>query len=162
MDKENTPSNLSSYWKYTSPFISQWQIDETHIDHYQHVNNVAYLSRLEQLAWEHSSALGLQFSDYQALDRAMVIQRHELDYLAPAHLGDAIDCATWITMTDKKFRLNRAFQFVNTRTHQTVFFATTKFVCCSLSTGRPKLMPDRFINTYAGACIDIQEIVQNK
>ena len=67
-------------WMLDAPYVQQWHIDDTHIDHYQHVNNVAYLSQLESLAWAHSNALGLQFADYQSLNRGMVIKRHELNY----------------------------------------------------------------------------------
>lgn len=66
-------------WRYPSPFTKLWQIDASHLDHYNHVNNVAYLSQAEALAWSHSNSLGLHFSDYQSLNRAMVIKRHELD-----------------------------------------------------------------------------------
>ena len=94
-------------WMYPQPFVQQWQIDETHIDHYQHVNNVAYLSQLESLAWAHSNALGLQFADYQSLNRGMVIKRHELNYHLPTHLGDTLACATWIVFCDFKLTLKR-------------------------------------------------------
>lgn len=143
-------------WKYPSPFVSQWNISQDHIDHYNHVNNVAYLSRLEKLAWEHSNSLGLHFSQYQKLDRGMVIRRHELNYIKPLLLGDNVMCATWITQCDGRLQLTREFEFVNQQTGAQVFTATTHFVCISLSTGAPKRMPQLFSDTYTKACISNQ------
>jgi len=138
-------------WNKAEPFISDWVIDSNSIDHYQHTNNVAYLSRLEKLAWQHSNALGLSILDYQQADRAMVITKHELMYHLPSHLGDTLACATWIVFCDNKFRLRREFQFINTASKKTVFTANTDFVCVSLSSGAPKKMPAQFYNVYGGA-----------
>lgn len=150
-------------WKYPHPFVRAWRITQEHIDHYQHTNNVAYLSRLERLAWEHSRSLGLEFSDYQTLDRAMVITQHKLQYHAPSHLNDELACATWIVKCDNKFRLSRCFEFIKLADNRKneekgdakmVFSAQTDFVCCSLSTGMPKKMPKAFAEIYGSALID--------
>ena len=138
-------------WQLPNPFISQWSIRPEHIDHYGHTNNVAYLSRLESLAWEHSSSLGLCFEDYKALDRAMVITQHELNYHLASHLGDELACATWLVHCDNKLRLGRRFQFINLKNKKTIFTARTEFVCVSLQTGTPKKMPQDFIEIYGKA-----------
>ncbi|NMH61302.1 acyl-CoA thioesterase [Alteromonas ponticola] len=147
-----------SYWKYPSPYIQKWQIEQQHLDHYQHVNNVAYLSQLEKLAWAHSNALGLHFTDYAELDRGMVIRRHELDYLAPCHLDDMLECATWIVACERALSLTREFQFYCRRRAQLVFAAKTQFVCVSLSTGTPKRMPEKFQRIYGTACLSKDEV----
>ncbi|GGW95038.1 acyl-CoA thioesterase [Alteromonas halophila] len=143
-------------WRRPAPFTQTWQITQAHLDHYNHVNNVAYLSQLEKLAWAHSNALGLRFEDYQACDRAMVIRRHELEYLQPAHLDDTLICATWIIDCDNKLSLTRQFQFICTRREKTVFEAQTRFICVSLSTGVPKRMPQAFKTCYGAACVSEQ------
>ncbi len=139
-------------WRYRDPFYERWNIETHNIDHYGHVNNQAYLARLESLAWAHTNALGLSFSDYQQLDRAMVIRRHELDYHLACHHGDTLHCATWITACDKRLSLTREFQFICERRLKTVFSAKTEFVCTALSTGKPKRLPAKFIEVYGGAC----------
>ncbi|BFT29851.1 thioesterase family protein [Alteromonas sp. D210916BOD_24] len=144
-------------WMYANPYILHWQIDQTHIDHYEHVNNVAYLSQLENLAWAHSNALGLTFADYQSLNRGMVIKRHELNYHLPSHLGDTLHCATWIIDCDSKLTLKRQFQFICPKRNKVVFDALTTFVCVSLDSGAPKRMPARFIDVYGEACITTQK-----
>lgn len=138
-------------WQRTQPFVSTWHIQQEHIDHYDHVNNVAYVSQLEALAWQHSNYLGLSMQEYKTLDRGMVIQQHVLNYQLASHLGDEIACATWIVTCDKKFRLSREFQFISMRSQKTVFTAQTHFVCVSLKTGSPKKMPAEFIDIYGKA-----------
>jgi acyl-CoA thioester hydrolase len=150
-DLTNSLAQLT--WQLPEPFVSVWTIEPTHIDHYNHTNNVAYLSQVENLAWAHSKSLGLAFTDYQTLDRAMVIVQHNLSYHAPSHLADNLACATWIVACDKKFRLSRRFEFINLRTNKTVFSAKTDFVCVSLKDGVPKRMPEKFSQIYGDALI---------
>lgn len=140
-------------WLAPNPHVVPWQIEHQHIDHYQHTNNVAYVSQLERLAWDHSNALGLSIEDYRALDRGMAISRHEIDYLGASHLGDELLCATWIIHCDKRLKLSRRFQFIRPRDNATLLQARTDFVCIALSSGKPKRMPPAFAQTYSQACI---------
>lgn len=148
-------------WERPGAFVSLWTIQAQHIDHYEHVNNVAYVSQLEALAWQHSNYLGLNMQDYRRLDRGMVIQQHVLNYHLAAHLDDELACATWITDCDSKFRLSRAFQFISLKHQKTVFTAQTHFVCVSLSRGTPKKMPTEFVNVYGQATKEHAELVLN-
>jgi acyl-CoA thioester hydrolase len=157
MTNSHNSNNIKQHaqfdWLYPLQFTNEWKIQSSHIDHYQHTNNTAYLTHLEKLAWEHSAALGLSFADYQALDRAMVITKHELNYHLPSHLKDRLICATWIVSCDKRCRLKREFQYINAETGKTIFTASTYFVCVSLQTGAPKKMPDVFKRTYGQVAI---------
>lgn len=146
-----------SDWALPSPFIQDWQIQQNHIDHYQHVNNVVYLAQMESLAWAHSNSLGLHFADYQAMGKGMVIRRHELDYLQPAFEGDTLMCATWITDCHNGITLTRQFQFVCAKRHKAVFAAQTHFVCVKLATGAPTRMPPQFKARYGAAVVSPNE-----
>ena len=106
-----------------------------------------------QISWAHSVALGLSLERYRELDRAMVVHRHELDYLAPAFAGDALQLATWIVDCDERFSLTRRFQLVRARDAKTLLKARTRFACVALSTGRPKRLPDEYRHIYGGAVI---------
>lgn len=140
-------------WQFDNPHILTWRVDKSQIDHYNHVNNVAYVSKLEQVAWSHSNHLGLTIEEYQSLDRGMAISRHEIDYLSAALLDDTLLCATWIVECDHKLKLARRFQFVRESDGKTMLQAKTEFVCIALSTGRPKRMPERFVDIYGAAKI---------
>lgn len=140
-------------WDKPQPHTINWAIDETQIDHYNHVNNVEYVTKLEQVAWSHSNALGLNIDEYRQLDRGMAINKHEIHYLAPTRLEDQIICATWIIHCDKKLKLSRHFQFVKQSNNTTVLRAQTDFVCIGLSCGRPRRMPAKFAEIYGNAVI---------
>ncbi|MGQ8364022.1 acyl-CoA thioesterase [Glaciecola sp. 1036] len=135
-------------WQVNRPFIMLWVVQQDELDHYNHANNTVYVKKLEQLAWAHSASLGLSIEDYQRLDRAMVIHKHVIEYKHPCLFNEQVACATWISGCDKKFRLQRHFQFIATDTEQTVLTATTDYVCVSLASGKPKPMPAEFIETY--------------
>lgn len=147
--------NNTALWNHADPFTTDWKIGPTDIDHYGHVNNVAYLTQLEKTAWAHTNALGLTLDDYRELDRAMVIKRHELNYLQACHEGDTLVCATWIVHCDSRLTLAREFQFVCPRREKSVFTATTQFVCTSLTSGAPKRMPPIFCQVYGNAGITL-------
>ena len=150
-------SSAPLVWQFPHPFVCQWQINPEQIDHYNHVNNVAYVSQLERTAWAHSNALGLSIEQYQDLDRGMAISRHEIDYLAAAVLGDTLACATWIVACDNKLKLVRQFQFIRVSDGLTMLKARTEFVCIALSSGKPKRMPKIFSETYFNAMLTSPE-----
>jgi acyl-CoA thioester hydrolase len=135
-------------WDHPDPFIHEITVEPQHIDDFQHTNNVVYLSWMAKTAWEHSKALGLDFAAYAKLNRGMVVRRHEMDYLAPSHEGDQVQCATWITSNDTRLRLRRRFQFVKPEGGITLLRGMSEFVCINIETGRPTRMPPEFIEAY--------------
>ncbi|NIU62880.1 MAG: acyl-CoA thioesterase, partial [Pseudomonas stutzeri] len=44
------------------------------------------------------------------LDRAMAVLRHEIDYVAAAYEGDALQLGTWISESDQRLKMKRNFQ----------------------------------------------------
>lgn len=139
---------------FERPFTFEWCIQPGELDAYQHVNNVQYVIKLEQLAWAHSGYLGLSMDEYEKHDRGMAIIRHEIDYLGAAYLGDVITCATWISHCDKKLKTTRAFQFIRQSDQKTLLRAKTDFVCIELSTGNVKRMPKSYAEVYQGAALN--------
>jgi acyl-CoA thioester hydrolase len=140
-------------WHLPNPFLNTWRVTPEQIDHYQHANNVTYVSQLEVVSWAHSNHLGLTIEQYQALDRGMAISRHEINYLAAAHVDDLIDCATWIVQCENRLKLARQFQFIRRSNQKTLLTARTEFVCIALSTGKLQRMPKEFINIYGPAAL---------
>jgi acyl-CoA thioester hydrolase len=149
-------------WLLPNPFLNTWKVTSDQIDHYQHANNVAYVRQLEVTSWAHSNHLSLTIEQYQALDRGMAISRHEINYLAAAHVNDMIDCATWIVQCDNKLKLVRQFQFIRRSDQQTLLTARTEFVCIALSSGKPKRMPKEFIDIYGPATLPQQSKIETK
>lgn len=135
-------------WDKNLPFVEPINVDSSDIDELGHVNNAAYVRWLERCAWRHSESLGLGVAEYKTLDRAMVVLRHEIDYLAAAYLDDQVMVATWITESDSKLRLTRHFQIIRPADQMTLLRARSTFVCIELSSGRARRMPAIFVDTY--------------
>lgn len=146
MTEKKMPTGI---WDHPNPFIVSVTVKPDYIDDFQHTNNVVYLTWMAKVAWEHSKALGLDFDAYAKIGKGMVVRAHEMEYLGPSHEGEKIDIATWITGNDGKLRLRRRFQMVNAETGKTLLRGRSDFVCIDIKSGKPKRMPQNFIDAYA-------------
>lgn len=136
-------------WDFPEPHLVSVTVSSADIDIMGHTNNVVYLRWLEQLAWSHSNHLGLDWACYQQHDRAMVARRHELDYLGATFAGDELLLATWIIENDQRLSIRRAYQIIRQRDGATVLRGCTHWVCVEISSGKPKRMPENFVQGYA-------------
>ena len=143
------PSNLPA-WDAPHPHVLAVDVTTAHIDLMQHVNNVHYLQWLENVAWSHSDSLGMRQEDYTRLGHGMVVKRHELDYVAPALLGDRVLLGTWIVGLDR-LSTHRRYQFVREADGATLFRGATHFVCVEIASGRVRRMIPEFAETYGKA-----------
>ncbi|WP_312601695.1 acyl-CoA thioesterase [Pseudomonas luteola] len=141
-------------WELENPFVISLQVSMTDIDALGHANNAVYVAWLEQCAWQHSGSLGLGVDEFHRLDRAMTVVRHEIDYLASAFEGDQLLLGTWLTDWDRRLRMTRRFQLVRPSDGMTLLRAVTTFVCIELSSGKPRRMPEAFIQGYGQALPD--------
>ncbi|MBD9484601.1 acyl-CoA thioesterase [Pseudomonas sp. PDM14] len=141
-------------WDLATPFVIDLSVTADDIDGLGHANNAVYVSWLERCAWRHSQSLGLDLAEYRRLDRAMAVVRHEIDYLASAYEGEALQLATWIIESDQRLKMTRHFQLVRPSDACTLLRARTTFVCIELSTGKPKRMPVEFIEGYGQALLE--------
>ena len=83
----------------TSPLVYELarRVNAEDLDELAHVNNVVYVSWVQEIATAHWRAL----APPEALEQlAWVARRHEIDYLARAVLGDAIVLRTWVGVAD--------------------------------------------------------------
>lgn len=140
-------------WDQPDAFIIDIDVEAEHIDELGHANNAVYVVWLERCAWQHSQSLGLGLADYQRLDRAMAVLRHEIDYLAAAYRGDRLQLATWIVQSDQRLKMQRNFQLVRPADATTLLRAQTTFVCIQMSSGKPKRMPVEFVGGYGRALV---------
>lgn len=137
-------------WDLPHPHILQVRVEPQHIDLMRHTNNVVYLQWLEDVAWSHSTLLGLGPAEYESLGHGMVVRQHELNYLQATRLGDVLCLGTWLTQIDR-IHLHRRYQFIREADGQTVFRARSHFVCVDIEQGRLRRMPEAFQSIYGGA-----------
>ncbi len=79
-----------------SVFSKEHTVVAHEIDDLKHVNNVVYLSWIQDIANDHWSQLkqGHNTDGY-----VWVVVRHEIDYLRQAILGDVVNIRTWVGET---------------------------------------------------------------
>jgi acyl-CoA thioester hydrolase len=145
---------IEALWDHPQPFCLQLEVKAEHIDALNHTNNTVYVKWCEDVAWAHSSALGLDVESYRQLNRAMAITRSEYNYLQASRQGDELIAATWITQWNGKLTMRRHFQILRPNDGVTVLRGTMDFVCIEISTGRPRRMPAEFIDGYGPAVLN--------
>jgi len=138
-------------WPVAKPFIQRRSVVADDQDAFGHVTNLRYIDWAMDIAWAHTEALGLSFSDYERLGVGCVVWRHEFDYLAAVRAGDELDIATWIAENDNRVRLTRAFEMRLVSNGMIVFRGQTTFVAIDMKTGKPTRMPKEFIIGYKPA-----------
>jgi len=140
-------------WDHPQPFTCNVRVVDADIDELGHANNTAYVRWMEQCAWQHSAALGLDIAAYHRLDRAMVVLKHALHYLAAAFIDEELVVATWIVSSDARLRLSRQFQIVRPADGATLLRARSEYACMEISSGKPKKMPPAFVSGYGSGVI---------
>ena len=142
-------------WDYPQPFVLPRVPQAADIDGLNHTNNAVYVRWCEQAGWAHSEALGLTLDDYRRLGRAMAIRRGEYDYLLPTFAGEALVLGTWLVAGDGKLAMERRFQLVRESDGATVLRGRWDLVCIELASGRPRRMPQAFLDAYMGAVVPV-------
>jgi acyl-CoA thioester hydrolase len=114
------------------------------IDEQNHVNNVVYLRWVQEVAYAHWITLGSKelVSSYK-----WVVLRHEIDYHAPALLGDTIEAFTWIDLPEGP----RQTRFVSIRRasdDKALASATTSWCLLDATSGRPKRVTNEITSVF--------------
>jgi len=132
-------------WDQPPAHVMSFTVTDADLDRFGHTNNVVYLGWLEQVAWAHSQALGLDFDAYERLGVGCVARRHELDYLAPTFVGDHLAVGTWIAEFDGRLTMTRAYQIIRVRDGRSILRGRTYWVSVDMKSGRPRRMPAEFL-----------------
>lgn len=118
-----------------------------HIDVLGHVNNVVYVSWMQDVATAHIEALGLGIKEYLELKHAMVAVEHHMQYRKAALEGEEIILRTWLDDINALY-LSRQYAFYRPKDRTILFTAMTKWACVEIATGRPKRMSPTFTQAY--------------
>lgn len=115
-------------------FRMRLRVGKEHIDNLDHVNNVVYVSWVQDVAdahWKTAAPAALR-----DLCR-WVVMRHTVDYLAPAVEGDELELATWIDAANGA-RSIRHVSIQRTSDHKVMAYAETTWCLLDPVSGRPK------------------------
>jgi acyl-CoA thioester hydrolase len=105
------------------------------IDELGHVNNVTWLSWLQEAATAHSTALGWSLERYRELGAGWVVGSHYIEYLRPAFQGDSLEILTWVASLESRRSLRR---YSILRDGQPLVRAETMWVFVDFASGRSR------------------------
>jgi acyl-CoA thioester hydrolase len=128
-------------------FTKRFAIPASAIDGQGHVNNLAYVAWMQDVAIEHSTAVGWPMERYRALGAGWVVRSHFVEYLRPAFLGEPLAVHTWLPEFTQR-ATPRRYWFVREDDAQLVARAETRWVFIDLATGRRRTLPDELIASF--------------
>ena len=118
------------------------------VDGNGHVNNVAYVQWMQDVAIAHATSVGCT-AETQALGATWVARSHQITYLRPAFAGDRIRLATWVS-TLRKARSTRHYKFLRLSDDTVLSTGATEWVFVDAVTHRPRTIP-----ASVSGCFDV-------
>lgn len=129
-----------------SPVYSKnFQIPESAIDENGHVNNVAYVQWMQEIAVEHYVALGGVAA--QGPDMTWVVRQHQVEYFLPAFAGEEIEVRTWVENI-RRVRSLRKYEFVRRADGTLLVRGETDWVFVDSRSGRPVAIPAAVVRVF--------------
>ena len=117
----------------SAPFEMTVSVLPADIDEQNHVNNTVYLRWVQDVATAHWRAI----TSLEAQETiGWVVLRHEIDYKAPAALGDQIVLRTWVGKATR-LTFERFTEIRRSRDGQLLSKARTLWCPINAQTGRP-------------------------
>ena len=121
-------------------YVRTLTVPQEAIDALGHVNNLAYVRWMQDVATEHSVAQGWPLERYAARGAGWFVRRHSIDYLRPAFAGDAIRLVTWVAAFERSSS-PRKYLFFRAADRSIVARAETLWVFVNFGTGAPVRIP---------------------
>jgi len=107
------------------------------IDEQNHVNNTVYLRWVQEVATAHWQAIASREAQEGI---GWVVLRHEIDYKAPAGLGDDLILRTWVGKATR-LTFERFTEILRSSDGQLLSKARTLWCPINAQTGRPVRVP---------------------
>jgi acyl-CoA thioester hydrolase len=130
-----------------NPFVLPLVVQTSDVDVQERASNEAILAWMNQAAVAHSDAEGYDHAAYERLGALFVVRRHEIDYFAPARLGDRLLCATWPSER-KRASAHRRYEIVREDDFAFIAKGLTRWAFLDLKTQRPKRQPPEILAAF--------------
>jgi len=130
---------------YSKTFI----IPANAIDENGHVNNVAYVQWMQDIAVEHYESIG-GTNPMQLVGATWVVREHRIEYLLPAFAGEEIEIKTWVENI-RRVRSLRKYEFIRKTDGKALVRGETDWVFVDVQTGAPRAIPDEVSKVFAAA-----------
>ena len=123
-----------------------FSVPESDIDGNGHVNNVAYVQWMQDVAVHHFRDVGGE-SHMEAAAATWVARSHHIEYLRPAYLGDDVEARTWVE-SFSRVRSLRKYEFVRRSDDTVLAKGETEWVFVNAASGRPKAIPESITTLF--------------
>lgn len=126
---------------YSKSFI----IPASVIDENGHVNNVAYVHWMQEIAVEHYLSIG--GIEAQGPNVTWWVREHRIEYLLPAFEGEEIEIRTWVENI-RRVRSLRKYEFVRRSDGTLLVKGETDWVFVDAKSGRPIAIPSEVARVF--------------
>lgn len=109
------------------------------IDDNGHVNNVAYVQWMQDIAVEHYASMG--GVEAQGTESTWVVREHKMEYLLPAYADEQIEVKTWVENI-RRVRSLRKYEFVRKSDGKVLVKGETDWVFVDVKSGSPRAVPE--------------------
>ncbi|HLO28969.1 MAG TPA: acyl-CoA thioesterase [Anaerolineales bacterium] len=130
----------------SSVYSKAFSIPQTAIDENGHVNNVAYVQWMQDIAVEHYEAIG-GINPMREAGAMWVVREHRIEYLLPAFAGEAIEVRTWVENV-RRVRSLRKYEFVRQSDGKVLVRGETDWVFVDVETGAPRAIPEKVSKVF--------------
>lgn len=120
------------------------QVRQEDIDELNHVNNIVYLQWVQDAAAGHWNKVAPQTLRNQC---TWVVLRHEIDYAAPAVLGDLVEAFTWVDAPSGPRQL-RHVSIQRASDHKVLAHAKSSWCLLDPMTGKPKRIFKEILDAF--------------
>ena len=124
----------------------EFTVSSEAIDGNGHVNNVAYIQWMQDVAVRHSETSGGSQAARDA-GATWVVRKHSVEYLRPAFEGDPITVMTWVANFRRALSL-RKYKFIRTSDKTVLTRGETDWVFVDAKTGRPLAIPEEVSKVF--------------
>jgi acyl-CoA thioester hydrolase len=126
-------------------YTRSFTIPRDAIDENGHVNNVAYVQWMQDIAVEHYASIG--GIEAQGKNATWVVREHKIEYLLPAFAGEEIEIKTWVENI-RRVRSLRKYEFIRKSDGRVLVQGETDWVFVDSKTGRPLPIPEEVSSVF--------------
>lgn len=130
----------------SSTYSKTMYIPQSSIDENGHVNNVAYVQWMQDIAVEHYASIG--GIQAQGPHATWVVREHKIEYLLPAFAGEEIEVRTWVENV-RRVRSLRKYEFVRRSDGRVLVRGETDWVFLDVKTGAPRAIPENVSKVFS-------------
>ena len=131
----------------SSIYSKTFLIPHSAIDENGHVNNVAYVQWMQDIAVEHYESIG-GVNPMQLLGSTWVLREHRIEYLLPAFENEEIEIRTWVENV-RRVRSLRKYEFIRKSDGKVLVRGETDWVFVDVKTGAPRAIPEEVTKVFS-------------